>query len=240
MSLLRRKKPGQSLLQAAAQGDLAQLREQLEAGVDPNVCNRAGVSAIGIAASRGWAEGVAILLEAGVDPSQQIRNSEPGAHQGPLLNFPAANGSIETVRLLVEAGAALDDADPTGITPLVAAAYMGHESIVRLLCQAGAGLELRDQEGYTALMFAANAGHAAAAQVLLEAGADPNAPANDGSTPLMFAAQHGHDEVVVELLGGGADPEVEGTHGLSAIGLARQNGHKRTLALLQRREGGNT
>ncbi len=232
MSLFRRSTPSQRLLRAAADGDLAELRTQLAEGADPNACERDGVSAIGIAVSRGWAEGAATLLGAGVDPSQHVRNSRPGAHQGPLLNFPAANGSLETVRLLVTAGAALDDADPTGVTPLMAAAYMGHGPIVAYLCESGAALELRDQEGYTALMFAANAGSLATAQALLDVGADVSAQANDGSSPIMFAAQHGHDDVVIALLRAGADPDAEGAHGFSAVRLAQQNGHKRTLSLL--------
>lgn len=232
MSLFRRLTPSQRLVNAVASGDAGELRAQLTAGGDPNACDPDGVSAIGIAASRGWADAVAALLEAGVDPSQHVRSSRLGARQGPLLNFPAANGSLETVRLLVDAGATLDDADPTGVTPLMAAAYMGHGPIVALLCAAGAALELRDQEGYTALMFAANAGSLSAAQALLDAGADVGARANDGSTPIMFAAQHGHDAVVGALLRSGADPKAEGAHGFSAIRFAEQNGHTRTLSML--------
>lgn len=224
--------PSQRILNAVGSGDAAELRAELSEGGDPNACDPDGVSAIGIAASRGWAEGVAVLLKAGADPSQHVHSSRPDATQGPLLIFPASNGSLETVRLLVDAGAALDDADPTGLTPLMAAAYMGHGSIVALLCAAGASLERQDQEGYTALMFAANAGSLPAVEALFSAGAGVGSHANDGSTPIMFAAQQGHDAVVSALLRYGADPKAQGSHGLSAIGFAQQNGHKRTLGLL--------
>jgi ankyrin repeat protein len=241
MSLFRvRLTSSQLLLNAVADGNIAEVRTQLAAGGHPDVCDRDGVSAIGIAASRGWTEVVAVLLEAGADPSQHVRSSRRGGPAGPLLNFPCANGSLETVGLLVAAGAALDDADPTGVTPLMAAAYMGHGSIVALLCEAGAGLELRDHEGLTALMFGANAGSLAAVEALLAAGADVAATADDGSTPLMFAAQHGHDDAVVALMYDGADPETEGGHGYSAIRFAKENGHTRTLSLLLGAVHGNT
>lgn len=224
--------PSQRLLNAAGSGDAAELRGQLSEGGDPNACDPEGVSAIGIAASRGWVEGVAVLLKAGADPSQQVHSPSLGTGSGPLLTFPASNGSLEVVRLLVDAGAPVDDADPTGLTPLMAASYMGRGAIVAFLCAAGASLERQDQEGYTALMFAANAGSLPAVEALVGAGAGVSPQANDGSTAIMFAAQHGHDAVVSALLRSGADPKARGSHGLSAIGFAQQNGHKRTLGLL--------
>ena len=224
--------PSQQLVNAAIARDLEALNAQLVAGADPNACDRAGFPAVAIAASRGWAEGVAALVRAGADPSQHVQRSEPQAFSGPLLHLPSANGSLETARVLLDAGAAVDATDPTGLTALMCAAFQGHEPIIRLLIDAGASLETRDQEGYTALMFAANAGRASAVRTLLEVGADPHARAKDDSTPLMFAAQHAHNDVVVMLLDAGADASVVGRHGLSAIGFARQNRHERTLSLL--------
>jgi ankyrin repeat protein len=228
----KRLTPSQLLVNAMAAADLAEVRTQLAAGADPDARDRAGVPVVAIAASRGWADGVAALVAAGADPSQQVRGPKRGDFHGPLLNLPAANGSLETARVLIEAGAALDAADKTGLTALMCAAHQGHAAIVRLLTDSGAALELRDCEGFTALMYAANAGQRGAAEALLEASADPHARANDDSTPLMFAAQHGYDEVVVLLLRAGADPAAEGAHGLSAAGFAQQNGHQRTLSLL--------
>lgn len=236
----KRLTPSQLLVNAVADADLAEVRAQLAAGADANARDRSGVPAVAIAASRGWADGVAALVAAGADPSQQVRGPKRGDYAGPLLNLPAANGSLETARVLVDAGAALDATDKTGLTALMCAAHQGHEDIVRLLAGAGAALELRDCDANTALMFAANAGQPAAAEALLEAGADPHARGEAGSTPLMFAAQHGHDEVVVLLLRAGADPEAEGSHGLSAVGFAEQNDHRRTLSLLLGGGHGNT
>ena len=179
----RRLTPSEQLLNAAAHGDLQALTAQLAAGADPNACDREGIPAVAIAASRGWAEGVAALLAAGVDPTQHVRGREPKSYRGPLLNLPAANGSLETARVLIAAGAALEATDQTGLTALMCAAYRGHEPIVKLLIEAGASLEARDQDGYTALMFSANAGWASVVRMLLDAGAKPDASATDGSTP---------------------------------------------------------
>lgn len=224
--------PDQLLCNAVADHDLAEVEAQLAAGADANACSPDHAPVIAVAASYGWSDIVGVLLAAGADPSLQVRTGGRGAFRGPLLSLPAANGALETARTLIAAGADVDAADASGLTPLMCAAGQGHEAIVRLLLEAGAKLELRDQEGFTALIFAANRGQAAVAGILLAAGADVNAAASDGSTPVMFAAQHGHEETVKTLLTAGADPSVTGRHGLSAIGFAKQNSHVYTLALL--------
>lgn len=227
-----RMSPAQLLSNAVVGHDLAEVEAQLAAGADANACSPDHTPVIAVAASHGWSDIVGALLAAGADPSMHIRTGKRGAFRGPLLCLPAANGSLETARTLISAGADVDAADASGLTPLMCASRQGHEAIIRLLLEAGAMLELRDQEGYTALMFAANRGQTAVTGILLAAGADVNAAASDGSTPVMFAAQHGYEETVKTLLAAGADPSVTGRHGLSAIGFAKQNSHIYTLALL--------
>ena len=229
----KRLTPDELLINAIAARDLDEVRAQLAAGADPNACDPDGVPAAVVAASHGRAKVLAALLNAGLDPSLPIKVGKRSDPVGPLLNLPAANGSLACARVLLAAGAPVDDADPSGLTPLMCAAHQGHEEMVRLLLEAGASLEQRDQEGYTALMFAANEGESDCVCALLEAGADVNATDREGSTALMFAAQHGDDEAVVALLRAGADPEMVGDHGLSAIGFAQQNRHSRTLRLLK-------
>ena len=126
----------------------------------------------------------------------------------------------------------LDISDPTGLTPLMAAAYSGQDRIVKRLLDRKATIDKKDSEGFTALMFACNAGKLACAQVLLEHGANVNETDNDHSTPIMFAAQHGYNDVVRYLLGKGADPAFVGKHGLSAIGFAKQNNLVETEKIL--------
>ena len=122
--------------------------------------------------------------------------------------------------------------DPTGLTPLMAAAYSGHARIVQMLLDRRPAIDWKDSEGYTALMFACNAGKFACVKLLVEHGAGVNETANDDSTPLMFAAQHGHNEIVRYLIGKGADPTFTGKHGFSAVGFAQQNNLVETEMIL--------
>ncbi|MDE2674014.1 MAG: ankyrin repeat domain-containing protein, partial [Paracoccaceae bacterium] len=49
--------------------------------------------------------------------------------------------------------------DNDGITPLLAAAVLGHEVIVRMLIEAGADVNAGNNGGITPLHFAADRGH---------------------------------------------------------------------------------
>lgn len=156
-----------------------------------------------------------------------------------LIRAAAGNDRVRVDELLA-LGVDPNVRDATGLTPLMSAAFMGHDGILRTLIARDAVLDGQDERGYTALMFACNAGKLLSVKFLLRAGADVNARDNDGSTPLMFAAQHGQDQVVRVLLGSGADPERVGNHGLSAIGFAEQNKLVSTLEILRNRQRGGT
>ena len=227
--------PAERLVAAVAALDLKGVQEALTAGADPNTCDGGGCPAVAIAASRKWAAGLDVLLRAGADIRTRLTSEGDGFAHSPLINFPAANGSIDTLEVLLRGGADIDAGDATGLTALMCAAFMGHTAVVERLIEAGATLDARDEKGYTALMFAANAGHADVLAALLGAGANANARDHDGSTPLMFAAQHGFDSCIERLLAAGAIPAAAGHHGLSAIDFARQNGHSATETLLTAR-----
>jgi ankyrin repeat protein len=192
----------------------------------------AGVLALAIAASRQNAAICRSLLHGGADPNRTVFDALRGLFDDPILPSPAANGSLEVLDALLIAGADPDGHDCTGATPLMTAAYRGHEAIVARLIASGADLEAKDEEGQTALMFASNAGQLGVVRGLFSGGADVNARDKEGSTPLMFAAQHGHNDVVRHLLSAGADPHAVGSHGLSAIQFAEQNNCVETLGIL--------
>ena len=147
----------------------------------------------------------------------------------------AARGDETELRKLLDRHANPNAADPSGLTPLMAAAHGGHAHVLAPLLESGAEIDQKDSSGYTALMFACNAGELACAESLLSRGASIRAAANDGSTPIMFSAQHGHDDVVRLLMNEGADPREAGQHGLSAIGFAKQNGRTETQRILEGR-----
>ena len=78
----------------------------------------------------------------------------------------SANGQLEVVQLLCEAGANTDKDKQDGRTALMFASDNSHLKVVQLLCDAGADTDNARQDGRTALMFASDNGHMEVVQLL--------------------------------------------------------------------------
>ena len=122
-----------------------------------------------------------------INQLQQDGDGDPRRPQGgftPLL-YAAMVGDLDTVRLLVAAGADVNDAAPDGVTPLVLTLTRGieeglwrlpagrNEDIAVFLLERGADPNLAEA-GYTALHVASGTGQLRAVTALLAHGADPN------------------------------------------------------------------
>jgi ankyrin repeat protein len=144
--------------------------------------------------------------------------------------WAAAEGHMEVVRALIEAGADFRDRLPSGFTPLLFAVREGRADVVRELLAAGAdpndavpaspgrrrpyGGRL-PSAGTSALHLAVANAHFELAAHLLEAGADPNA-AGPGYTAL-------HAMTAVRKPGiGDNDPAPEGSGAMSSLELVRK------------------
>lgn len=73
----------------------------------------------------------------------------------------------EVVRKLIDAGAAVESADETGLTPLMVAAKQGNVEMLRTLLERQARIEFMDFEGRTALHYALAAARLEAVQLLV-------------------------------------------------------------------------
>lgn len=78
-----------------------------------------------------------------------------------------------------------------GFTPLILAAYKGHEAVCRLLIANKALVETKTNDGITPLLYAAGRGHEVVCELLIANKASVEIKTNDGVTPLMCAAQYG-------------------------------------------------
>ena len=119
---------------------------------------------------------------------RQDGDGDPRRSQGGLtpLLYAAMAGSLDTVRLLVSAGADVNESAPDGVTPLILTLTRGieeglwllpggrNEDIALFLLEQGADPTLAEA-GYTALHVASATGQMTAATALIAHGADPNA-----------------------------------------------------------------
>ena len=71
--------------------------------------------------------------------------------------YAARDGRLESARLLLDAGAAIEQADANAITPLLAAIANNHPDVARLLIERGANVNAVDWYGRTPLWTAVEA-----------------------------------------------------------------------------------
>ncbi len=141
------------------------------------------------------------------------------------LLFAARVGDLASARLLVAAGADVDDQSPYGTSATVVAAHSGHGAVAAFLLEQGADPNAADA-GYTALHAAILHKDAALVRALLDRGADREArvqastpirrdavdfylhPSYVGAAPFWLAARFNAPDIMRLLLDYGADPRV--------------------------------
>lgn len=186
-------RPCTPLCAAAQQGHEVSVLYLLSVGADPNQPSLDGTAALYVAASRGRADIVHLLLAH--DADSDLVTTQGGTTP---LCVASSMGFLETVIVLVRARADLDRCEGDGATPLYAAAFAGHLDIVKYLLLYGADVDAVSGPGRaTALWAAAREGRVEICTHLLQHGADPN-------TALSAAAQSGHTNIVAFLIEHGA------------------------------------
>ena len=203
----RERSHGQTaLMWAAAQGNSAAVRALLAHGAD--------------AGARSDSHLLPVSLGDG-NPFEQYF-LEPQRGSTPLL-FAARNGRIENARLLLDAGADVNEAAPNGQSALVMASFSGQGELAAFLLARGANPNDAGA-GYTALHTAVLRGDLELVRALSAHGADPNARLERGSrqqrnlnwyglsgalagaTPFWLAAKYAEIEIMEFLAEVGADP----------------------------------
>jgi len=137
---------GDTLRAAALGGNPRVVRYLLDASLkyNRNELNIAAVSGVGNMAILG------MLLDAGADPDFRVDKGWTP------LTFAAADGKVDSVRLLLARGANPNDQGSRD-TPLIMAAYAGHLPTIRLLVAAGANPNAVGNDGRTPLQAAMSA-----------------------------------------------------------------------------------
>ncbi|XP_059180602.1 ankyrin repeat and SAM domain-containing protein 3 [Centropristis striata] len=114
-----------------------------------------------------------------------------------------------------------------GWTPLMYAAYIGHDNIVNLLLEAGVNVNATTAKGLTPLMLAASCGNESIAYFLLQQGAALELKDSRGWTALFHCTSTGHQQMVRFLLDNNADANVkEPGSGFTPLMEAAASGHE--------------
>jgi ankyrin repeat protein len=195
------------LKQAAAKGDLAEVKRLVELGADVNSSDEWGSGTL----LTFEPEIIKYLLANGADPNQQT--NENGAS---VLAGICYVNEVECSRILLEQGRA----DPnrgrveSGEAPLhhaVLGDEPGRSDLVRLLLEHGADPNARTIPGIESVNFWRDA-------------------RTRGETPLHRAAAFASEETIAMLLAAGADPAIRDANDDSAVSWA--SWHKRSKLIV--------
>jgi len=158
---------------------------------------------------------------------------KPSPNQRTPLFVAAQNNDLQTLELLVKAGANANETAPSGVSLLMANSYSGPMTTVAFLLRLGADPDYAQRGGgMTALMAACFRGKTENARLLLDAGADPNVQTDDGRSALFNAISGGHEDLVRLLLKRGADPNLNTSPNSSLIGFAVKQANKPIVSQL--------
>ncbi|KAL0337295.1 UNVERIFIED_CONTAM: Potassium channel AKT1 [Sesamum calycinum] len=128
---------------AALRGDDLLLHHLLKRGLDPNESDNNGRTALHIAASKGSANCVLLLLDFGADANSRA----------------AEQNNLELLKDIVRFGGDISKPKNNGCTALHVAVCEGNIEIVKFLLDQGANIELGDENGWTARDLAEQQGH---------------------------------------------------------------------------------
>ena len=147
--------------EAASQGLTQKVLELVKKGVDVNIPDQEGRTALMLAAFDGHTQIVRFLLD-----NKAYVDTRDGMGRTALM-YAASGPNPETVQLLLErrADPNLVDQDEK-FTALMFAAAEGQTRVVEILLKHGADASLLDADGETALDFAQNNGHTEVARLL--------------------------------------------------------------------------
>ena len=174
-----------------------------------------------LACKKGHDDTVHLLLQSGADPNLQTDTGQTALLS---VNYNDSS-SLDIVRSLLEAGAAVNTCDSIGWSSLAAACKYGCYKIAELLIQYGADVQLHTVNKYTPLMIACQVKHEDIAALLLRSNADPNLQNNSNQTALMLACMNQLARTVSLLLSSGADPNLQSEIGWTAL-MSSVAGHE--------------
>ena len=177
-------------LNCAYEGKANAVKLFLDAGINPNVKDNKGMTALMYAANNNHIEIVKTLLNKGVEVNAKAYDGRTA------LILVAQTGHTELVQALLDKGAEINAKDKNGNNALMCAVDNSHTDTVHALLVKGADVNAKSKGDWTALMFAAKNGLMDTVKILLSKGAEVNARDIHGKTALMAATYFNHPNIV--------------------------------------------
>ena len=217
-----------------------------DVGSSANIRSSSGETPLTLAIALQNDEAAELCLAAGADPelpshhdATDLKGKSTTLKVTPL-SHAAQRDNADLVRVLIDAGAAVDFRMDNGHTALMSAAMTDATLAASALLAAGANPDLDPAKkikiaGWTPstpLTCAARENSSEVAKLLIDAKVRVNLADDKGNTPLKLFARNGNDELVEALLAAGADPELTDNEGWGPLVSAAYRQHSSTVRIL--------
>jgi len=226
----RQDKLTESLHEAAATGNIDQLKTLISKGVNANAKNQYGDTPLHVAAEAGHTNVAELLIAKGA--AIDVKNNWA---MTPL--HYARNKNV--AELLIAKGANLNAREANDRTPLHFAANNERMDVAEILLAKGANVNAKSTDDVwmgclTPLHCAVESGYTKIVGLFIGKGADVNAKKSDGETPLHIACKRGYKDVVELLVAKGADMNAKDSKGQTALSSAKEQGYTEIVELLRK------
>jgi len=217
-------KPTKSLRQAAAAGDIEQVKTLIAKGADVNERDLGGKTPLHYACEKGHTEVAKLLISRGADVNAVSSDRIMSPDWRKPLHYAAMGGHKQTVELLISKGADINSGYRQPWFEAMRSPAAGGKEVVQLLVARGAEIP--------ALHLVAYIGDMEKVKTLVEQGADVNTPAMYDTTALHAAANGGNKDVVEFLISKGARVDARDTFGLPPLYYAALHNNEEITDLL--------
>ncbi|XP_058850458.1 ankycorbin-like isoform X2 [Acipenser ruthenus] len=216
------------LLQAVEHGEVDKVTSLLaKKGVNAVKLDSEGKSALHLAAAKGQAECLGVILSHGVDVTVLDVSGCTALH------LAAKNNHQECAKKLIQSKCTIEGGDSSGKTALHYAAACSSAPIVQLLCEQNCPVNVKDAEGCTPLLLCSQNTHEEVCRCLIDHGADINACDKNGRTAVMMACESSSLKTAEILIQKGADLRLVDTLGHDALHYSKLSGNAEIKNLLQ-------
>uniref|UniRef100_A0A4W4FYQ8 Retinoic acid induced 14 n=1 Tax=Electrophorus electricus TaxID=8005 RepID=A0A4W4FYQ8_ELEEL len=198
-------KNDERLLSAVEHGEAEKVTTLLtKKGTCATKLDSEGKSALHVAATRGQAECLAVILAHGADVSVVDASGSTALH------LAAKNNQLECAKKLIQVmqyyaflflilNLTKCDLQLDGLTPLMMSARHVHAEVCRSLLDCGADVNACDKNGRAAVMLASESGCGPTVEVLLQSGADLDVVDSLGHDVLHYAKMSGSTDVLAAI-----------------------------------------
>ncbi len=199
--------------------------------------------AINYYAKHGFVDKEGLLIAAEKNPNEKIVNlllssaNIDEVSKNNALWKSLTNSNPQVCKLIIDAGANVNDKNAQGETPLIVAYTKGHAEIVSVLLASGADANAKNANGETLLQIEYSKENPSidVMKILLENCAIPDVKNTKGETLLQSecAKDRPNIDIIRFLIKGGANPNVKNNNGETPLSVICLKGNSGFLAILE-------